>query len=266
MKKTKNKVALVTMAKDEDFYIQEWIDYNLKLGFDAIYIYQNNWYYKNQIPNDKVHFLEWNEDSTYPPSGNVWDWNRQSKCYNTFSRDYCEEYEWALFTDIDCFLTLKKHDNVKDFVSEYDEIEQTQILLNFAWFGDNGITTFDENNTSVLERFTKRWDKPHNFSYYQTVPMCKLHKDLKHSLHFVEGQWIDVDGLISQGVSGPDRLVTYDKAQVNHYYTKTLPEWHLKMKKTRAEGDVGFKNSLDGFALNNFNDVEDLYALNFYKK
>ena len=28
------KVALVCIAKNEDNYIQEWINYNLKLGFD----------------------------------------------------------------------------------------------------------------------------------------------------------------------------------------------------------------------------------------
>ena len=35
------KVALVCIAKEEDNYIQEWIDYNKKLGFDDIIIYQN---------------------------------------------------------------------------------------------------------------------------------------------------------------------------------------------------------------------------------
>jgi len=260
------KIALVTMAKDEDLYIQEWIDYNLKLGFDDIFIFQNNWIYKNQIPNDRVHFLEWNEDSTYPPSGNTWVWNRHARCYSTFGREYCDKYEWALFTDVDCFLTLKNHNNVKDFISEFNGIKQSQIILNFAWFGDNGITTFDENNTSVLERFTKRWDKPHNFSFYQTVPICKLHNNLCHSLHFVEGDWIDIDGATGIGVSSSNRKITFDKAQVNHYYTKTLPEWHLKMKKTRAEGDIGFSNNLSNFAENNFNDVEDLYALIFSKK
>ena len=259
------KTALVTMAKDEDFYIQEWINYHLKLGFDDIFIFRNNWEFKSQIPHKNVHFLEWNEDSTYPPVGEVWEWNRMSRCYGTFAKDHYNEYEWALFTDVDCFLTLKQHDNVNEFVSEYDNITQTQILLNFAWFGDNGIDTFDDDNTSVLERFTKRWDKPHNFSYYQTVPMCKLHDNLQHSLHFVNGDWVDVDGAVGNGVSSKRRMVTYDKAQVNHYYTKTLPEWHQKMNKTRAEGDW-FANGLDGFGLNNFNDVEDLYALEFFKK
>ena len=33
------KIALVCLAKNEDFYIDEWIKYHTKLGFDHIYIY-----------------------------------------------------------------------------------------------------------------------------------------------------------------------------------------------------------------------------------
>tara|TARA_R110000744_G_scaffold159559_1_gene275678 strand:- start:236 stop:493 length:258 start_codon:yes stop_codon:yes gene_type:complete len=83
-------------------------------------------------------------------------------------------------------------------------------------------------------------------------------------MHFVQGPWIDIDGAIGTGCSSDTRYISFDKVQVNHYYTKTLPEWHLKMNKTRAEGDQ-FRNDLSGFDLNNFNDVEDLHALNFFK-
>ena len=30
------KVALVCVAKSEDYYLEEWLDYNNKLGFDKI--------------------------------------------------------------------------------------------------------------------------------------------------------------------------------------------------------------------------------------
>lgn len=33
------RAALVCIAKDEDDYIQEWIAYHKKLGFDDIYVY-----------------------------------------------------------------------------------------------------------------------------------------------------------------------------------------------------------------------------------
>ena len=38
-----NNVALVCIAKNEDNYIQEWVEYHKKLGFDTIFIYQNDW-------------------------------------------------------------------------------------------------------------------------------------------------------------------------------------------------------------------------------
>ena len=263
----RKKIALVTMAKDEDLYIQEWIDYHLKLGFDSIYIYQNNWRFKNQIPNDRVHFLEWDVDSTKPEVGQkTWEWNRHSKCYSNFGKDYYNQYEWAAFFDVDCFLTLKQTDDVKEFISKFDDVKQQQVVINFAFFGDNGHQTFDENNTSVLERFTKKWDKPYTHSYYQFLPICKLHENFCcHSTHFVEGEWIDVDLATGVGPSSTSRNITFDKAQLNHYYTKTFPEWLLKMEKTRAEGDW-IRNPMEGFAQHNFNDIEDLHALNFFKK
>jgi hypothetical protein len=262
----RKKIALVTMAKDEDFYLQEWIDYHLKLGFDDIYIYQNNWRFKNPIINDRVHFMEWDVESTSPEQHQqVWEWNRHSKCYSNFGKEFHNSYEWAAFFDVDCFLVLKETDDVKEFISNFDDVSQPQVVINFAFFGDNGHTTFDENNTSVLERFTKRWDKPYTDSYYQFLPICKLHENFCcHSIHFVPGEWIDVDKQVGSG-RPEKRNVTFDKAQLNHYYTKTLPEWQLKLLKTRAEGDW-MRNMTEGFEMHNFNDVEDYHALDFFKK
>jgi len=261
----KKKIALVTMAKDEDYYLQEWIDYHLKLGFDDIFIYQNNWRFKNPKPHENVHFMEWDVESKQPIDGQeVWEWNRHSQCYSSFGKEYHNQYEWAAFFDVDCFLVLKETNDVKSFIKNYDDIPQSQIVINFVFFGDNGLTTFDENNTSVLERFTKRWGGAHTHSFYYFLPICKLHEDFCcHKIHYVNGDWVDVDYNVGSGMP-QSREVNYDKAQLNHYYTKTLPEWNLKLNKTRAEGDW-MVNPPEGFQLHNFNDVEDLYALNFFK-
>jgi hypothetical protein len=55
----KKKIALVCMAKNEDYYLQEWINYHLKLGFDGIHIFQNNWRFQNKIENENVFFHEY---------------------------------------------------------------------------------------------------------------------------------------------------------------------------------------------------------------
>ena len=51
------KVALVAIAKNEENYLKEWVDYNLKIGFTDIYVYQNNWRYdRDDIKDSRVHF------------------------------------------------------------------------------------------------------------------------------------------------------------------------------------------------------------------
>ena len=37
------KTVLVCIAKDEENYVEEWLDYNHKLGFDEIIMYENDW-------------------------------------------------------------------------------------------------------------------------------------------------------------------------------------------------------------------------------
>lgn len=260
----KKKISLVTMAKGEDYYLQEWIDYHLKLGFDDIFIYENNWRFKNKVDNDKVHFIDWDVDSL-PVNDPPYNWNRHAICYSNFGKEYYKDYEWAAFFDVDCFLVLKQTDDVKEFISNYDNIPQQQVVINFAMFGDNGHKTFDENNTSVIERFTKRWGSAYNHTYYQFLPICKLHENFgRHCIHFVEGDWVDVDMRVGIGPAPIGRPISYDKAQLNHYYTKTIDEWKIKCKKTRAEGD-SFSTPENSFDAHNFNDIDDFHALNFFK-
>lgn len=38
-------IAICAIVKDEDFYIDEFIKYHLKLGVNHIYFFQNNWRY-----------------------------------------------------------------------------------------------------------------------------------------------------------------------------------------------------------------------------
>lgn len=36
------KIAICTIVKNENHYIRNWVSYHLRLGFDTIYLYDNN--------------------------------------------------------------------------------------------------------------------------------------------------------------------------------------------------------------------------------
>ena len=52
------KNAVVCIAANEDHYLQEWDEYHNKIGFDDVYVYQNNWRYKEPVPS-YVHLIEY---------------------------------------------------------------------------------------------------------------------------------------------------------------------------------------------------------------
>lgn len=65
------KTALFVMAKDEDKYIDEFLDYYIKLGFDDIFVYQNNW--RASLKTDfggRVHLIEFDLEAPQVPGMN----------------------------------------------------------------------------------------------------------------------------------------------------------------------------------------------------
>jgi hypothetical protein len=251
------KVALTCIARDEDNYIEEWANYNLKLGFDDIFIYQHNWICNLEMNN--VHKIIWN--GGYRDSDEV-NYSVQVNAYNDFIQNYYREYDWVAFFDIDEFLVLKKHNNVKHFIEDYKN--ETAIGINWVFFGNNNLS-FD-GNYSVLNRFTMR-----SKTASDTVKcIVKMDPKIRYIVHNPDGHIVtDTHYNKFWGVENRHRKI--DIAQINHYYCKTWDEW-LKKKERFMSND-----SVDGFYVkygredkdsyfhdSNINEVEDRIALDFY--
>ena len=112
-------VSICCIVKYEERYIDEWIKYHLLLGFDHIYIYDNSDnkslinYYQTQntsiskLYNDKISIKH------YP------GYRKQVIAYNDcFNRNKKDNSLWTAFFDIDEFIVLKQHSNIKS-LSEY---------------------------------------------------------------------------------------------------------------------------------------------------
>jgi hypothetical protein len=234
------KIALVCIAKNEDNYIQEWCDYHLKLGFDDIFIYQNNW--RTDINGDNIHKFEIDGVA------------KQRDAYNKFINDYHNEYEWGAFFDIDEFLVLKKHNNVKDFINEYNDFPS--VGINWVLFGDNNIKTID-GDYSLIRRFTKRQNQVNN----HIKSIVKLQQGLFMDVHNPHSIWVDTH---KNHNSGPFTQVHNDDiAQLNHYFCKTEIEFIEKCDRGRADTPQ-YRRSMKDFHDHNFNEIEDLTAFNFY--
>lgn len=240
------KTCLVCIAKNEDHYIKEWIDYHLKLGFDNICIYTNDWEFIND--NSKIIKYEINGET------------QQFNAYNHFLINNNYKYNWAAFLDIDEFLVLKQHKSLCSFLESYKECNA--IGINWAIFGNNNHTIVENNNYSVLSRFTRRNNE--NYTINQHIKTI-VRLPTNHRMvtpHALEGTWFNLNKEIR---SGPfNQPVDWHIAQVNHYFTKSNEEFRIKCERGRA--DINQKREYNEYINELYaNDTEDTFALNFYR-
>ena len=233
------RVALVCIAKNEDNYIQEWIDYHKKLGYDDIFIYQNNWRYQIEEPN--VIKIEYD--------GEV----RQVPAYNDFIQKNKTNYDWVSFFDVDEFLVLKKHKNIKEFIQDYQDFDG--IGVNWVLFGDNNLTGVTDEY-SVIKRFTKR-----QLGVNEHIKsMIKLTDDVIMGVHAPSNKMLcNTNKELFSGSFNRNTLD--DIAQINHYFSKTREEFIEKINRGRS--DTYQKRTIDEFDAHNINEIEDVTALKF---
>jgi hypothetical protein len=236
------KIALVCIAKNEDPYIEEWVEYNLKLGFTHIFIYENNW--RCSLENKNI--------TKIPFDGEV----MQTMAYNHFIQNLSSEFDWAAFFDVDEFLVLKKHKDINEFINDYKEFNG--IGINWVMFGSNGIKNTN-GNYNVLSRFTKKSSKLNK----HIKSIVKLNKNIIMSVHNPNTQIVNTNKELISGPFNPNG--DYEIAQLNHYFTKSEEEFKLKIERGRA--DTTQKRIISNYDVHNSaNDIEDLTAFNFYRK
>lgn len=239
------KVVLVCIAKNEDNYIKEWVDYHLKLGFHKIFIYENNWRCTIDFDSNLVVKIPFDGEK------------KQLTAYQNFINHHRTFYDWAAFFDVDEFLVLKKHNSIVDIIIEFKN--ENCLAVNWVFFGDNNLTEVEDNNYSVLSRFTKRQigvDK-----HIKSIINLKNNFTFASPHHPKDIQWTDPSG--NRNNSPMNEIGNDEVFQLNHYFTKTLNEF--KQKSARGSADLGYGKPIEFFDHHNINEVDDFTALNFFK-
>lgn len=212
------KVAIIAIAKNENLYINEWIDYHFKLGFDNIIVCDNDdeLILKDVIKDDRVII----EDYTKVEGV-------QKIAYRTSFKKYKEQYDWIFLIDIDEFLVLENHNNVKDFLSGFGE-EVECIRLCYKHFTDNEELDVIDGNYNVFDRFKTevktKFDVLTKLFIRTTIKDELISKIYQHSIN---ADVFAVDALNNRRYEKTMMLnnVVQKVAWVNHYRSKTIGEY-----------------------------------------
>ena len=126
------KVYLCALAKNEHLYINEWVAHYVKLGFDKIYIYDND--DLNVRPSYKCIDKAYNNKVVIVDIRGKHYSNIQGKMYSEFYNLHKHDFDWCLFCDVDEFLV--GIDNIKTFLSKPYFNYINQIRVKWKLFGE----------------------------------------------------------------------------------------------------------------------------------
>ena len=223
------KVNLVAVAKNESRYIQEWLDYHQKLGFNEIIIYDNsgNGDLKSHdnitvydAPGDRIQLQAYQDSLSKMTYG-----------------------QWNLYCDVDEFLNIGNL-SVQEFLKPYQGTDV--VKLNWVVYGDNEQLEYEDK--PVRDRFLK--PAPLNCVYNDTIKIpenchtkyfyCHKYKQTMldiHTAHVEGGIVINTKGQRVADSSFQDLCL--DRGFVQHYITKSCREWCERRLNTKdACGNV----------------------------
>lgn len=245
-----SSAVVCAIAKEEDLYIEEWVQYHLKLGFDAIYVFDNS----------EAGTLA-SLPAKYPGKVHVHHVPMhplQFAVYNTFAEQHVASHTWCAFIDVDEFIVLKKHRCIKSFLREH--CDSGAVCLNWYMFGSSGEQTYRAE--PVTKRFVRR-AREANHHVKCIARLCDRPRFVfdPHNPYLGSGAATrDTSGKLVQGPFNPGGPT--DVACIHHYYTKSYAEFCKKIERGTADSHLKYTVSM--FWDNDHNDVEDKSSWLFF--
>lgn len=256
-----DKVILCACAKEEDDYIEEWVEHHLSIGFDKILIADNN---------DESGRLE-PILSKYIEEGKVQIFDfcgvkrLQLDFYHLIANT--KNYSWCAFFDIDEFLEISlKYASIKDILNETSE---NCILVNWLMYGPNGELYKKEGRVQdrfklpVLPIQTLKENLFFKPILRRDSPSCGFSSS--HEPIFNQKGTYNIGGYYTETgdvfqTSYPSR---YKKLWLKHYYTKSMEEFQNKINRGWPDGNnQEVLSDINHYYLLDNDSVEPLYRYN----
>ncbi len=266
------KVTVCCIAKMENRYIREWVDWYKKLNFDRIIIVDNN-------DIDGETFVEsipdYIEDGTVEIIDRRGEEKAQFASYNYVYQKVFNE-DWIAFFDVDEFLVLEKHDTIQEYLSMFDGNTDV-VKINWMCYGDCGNVYYEDK--LVNERFKD--PLPYDYSTgripnnYHTKCIIRSNCSEKNISYCVNPHVPLGNNIVYRNSAGkltgssPFEKYDFNYSYLKHFTTKTIQEFiENKMVRgvpDRSREDAKRDVNLDMFFGYNEKTYEKLKVVEQYK-
>lgn len=226
-----NRVCLVAILKDEEPFLDEWIVYHRMLGIDRFFLYDDHPAFPLRELlkpyREYVTVVDWcGMDKMFAGRCN------QTKAYTHALENHISVFDWVLFLDGDEFVVLYKHENVQDFLADFEDC--TAVSLNWHVFGHNGY--YDNPEGLITASLTRRMLAPSSWVKTFTRPAAIQNTWSPHWCRLKYGKQVDSNshpyqhGLIYPGLT--------KRACINHYQCRSFRHWMNRPRRGDAMSDA----------------------------
>ena len=233
------KICLCVIAKNENKYIREFVEFYKSMKVDKIFLYDNN--DENGERFDEV--ISDYISSGYVEVANFRGFYRaQHQSYQDCYRNHNTSYDWFIFYDVDEFIYLKDFKDIKSFVNHSRFKNCERIQLNWVFYTDNNLLYYD--NRPVLERFTEkepnaRRNKRGGSQEIKTMIRGNNSNVKITCIHVIDKNIQSCDGFGNKKKVVDLRTLNsdYEYYYLRHYYSKSTEEFIEKINRTDAVHD-----------------------------
>ena len=221
--------AICAIQKWGLWYVDEWVDYHIALGFETIFIYDNSddfelqqWYVNRfKGDTDLVKIIHW--------TGRGQQIVVYEHCTKAIQQS--KSHSWIAFIDLDEFIEIKNIQKFPHIMDLLDTVPQEAggLTANWQMFHWNNHTKYEAKPLSL--RFTY-FTKNQHVKTIARADRIKTFSNPHYPIYKYGDKSVDSNGDI---VDGPfNERMPLDVLAVNHYNAKSLEEYKLRCKRGRA--------------------------------
>lgn len=225
--KNKKGVCLCAIAKNENLYAKEFVEYYRLMMFKKIIIFDNNDIQGEKINDILCDYLKNNFIDIIDIRGLS---SVQIGVYNYCYKKYNQFFDWLAFFDFDEYLYIKKNLNIENYLYNLRFKKCESILFNWHIYNDNGLEKYD--NRPLNERFktfktAAKKAKSIIRGNLSNILFTTVHIGAMNINYFCDStgkrifpqNYLDIN------------LKKNCSAYINHFYTKTAEEFCVKLNR-----------------------------------
>jgi len=257
-----HEVVICAIAKREKNYIEDWCKWHLSIGFDRIYIYDNN----DIDSGESYKYLE----KIFPGKIEVRDVRgligQQILQYKSFAADGM--YGWVAFIDIDEYIRInsESYRDIKDFIYKYGDTDG-YVLQWKCYKANPNIDPIDKPiseycNTPISDLIRKDSRPEYINSWYKTISRSGLNLNMnEHTVWSASGKSLTLRNCFGEQTITNDfryRDHNNDPVWIDHYIIKNIKDFYYN-KYLRGHAGLDMKG-LDGYTWWNWNQNINYYT------